>query len=80
MDVCSGSTIPAFSRHVTIPKSINKNLYETTQRKATQNMEWQYTRTPYVERSQEVVWRQDGMAGSLQNLDTVGYKRNGLSK
>jgi hypothetical protein len=31
-------------------------------------------------KSQEVVCRRDCMAGFLQNLDTVGYKRNGLSK
>jgi hypothetical protein len=31
-------------------------------------------------RSQEVVWRQDCMAGSLRNLDTAVYKRNWLSK
>jgi hypothetical protein len=34
----------------------------------------------HVEKSQDAVERQDCTAGSLQNLDTVGYKRNGLSK
>jgi hypothetical protein len=49
------------------------NKWETTYKNSLQTEH-------HVERSQEIVWRKDCMAGSLQNLDTVGYKRNGLRR